>query len=219
MALAPTADTDICNMAMILVKQDPEITSIVNPKSSTEMLCAEWFHAKRLSLLRSHPWNFAIKRILITADVVNPPAFGFDVAFTLPKDFVRYLNRYDASGIRIAKNIDRYELENNQILINGDGTNEIRIRMIYDHTEVEFWDDLFIELMAVELAIKLAPNFAGGKGLMSELKAERKDLQQQARAIDGQERPPIRTQSSKWIASRRRASSRGEVGPIIIFPN
>ncbi len=218
MALAPNDEVDICNMALIVLKQKPSVTSIVKPNTDVEQLCAQWYHAKRRSLLRSHPWNFAIRRTIITKDLLNPPLFGFTDAFTLPGEFIRYMSRHDVSGVRVSKSMEEYQMENGQLLLTTDGTNEARIRMIYDHVVVSKWDPLFTELLAIELAIKIAPHFTGGKGWVASLKEDRKDLTQQARAIDGQERPPVRTERSKWLASRARAGTGRAAGPIKRFP-
>ena len=42
-------------------------------------------------MLRAHPWNCAIKRVILSPDV-EMPAFGYTYQFTLPADWIRTLS-------------------------------------------------------------------------------------------------------------------------------
>ena len=64
-------------------------------------------------------------------------------------------------------------------------------------------DPLFIEAFTLELAITMAPKFSGTEARVKTLATWRGDVMGEARAIDGQERPPRRRQRSKWIRARR----------------
>ncbi len=60
---APTADIDICNLALDLLKQNKTVVAdIDSPTSEEEITCARWYDATREALLRSHFWWFARKR-------------------------------------------------------------------------------------------------------------------------------------------------------------
>lgn len=78
---APSADIDICNLALDLLKQNKTIvSSITSPVSEEEVTCARWYDATREALLRSHFWWFARKRraalrhrfLIINATQANP---------------------------------------------------------------------------------------------------------------------------------------------------
>ena len=198
----PLSLNDIGNMALIRLKQEPSITNLDPPKTDVENLVAEVITSIRRAALRAYPWNFAIKRLAITADAVAPE-FGYAKAFTFPSDFLRYLTRHDTEGFVIIKDRENYQIEKGKLLLNDEDQTTVRIRYIYDHTIVAQWDPLFVEVMVLELAIALASNFTGGKGWVASLKQDLLRAQTQARAIDGQERPPVRREHSNWVRSRR----------------
>ena len=67
---APTADIDICNLALDLLKQNKTVVAdITTPTSEEETTCARWYDATREALLRSHFWWFARKRRTILRSV------------------------------------------------------------------------------------------------------------------------------------------------------
>ena len=61
--------------------------------------------------------------------------------------------------------------------------------------------------MSVNLALSLARNFKSAPRAIDDLKQTLRELKAEAKAIDGQERPPIRVQHSKFLAARRNRSS------------
>lgn len=199
---SPISNNDIGNNALIYLKQDPDITNLDPPSSPAENLVSEVLASVRQATLRSYPWNFAIKRLSITADVAVP-AFGYKKQFTFPPDFVRYLNRFQSDGTRILNEKENFQIEGGKLLLNDADQTTAHIRYIFDETVVARWDPLFKELMAVNLAIRISSHFTGGKGWVGFLTQERLRIQTEARAIDGQERPPVRRESSKWIRARR----------------
>ena len=198
----PISENDIGNMALVRLKQEPTIQNIDPPTSVTENLVAEVFISLRRANIRKYPWNFAIKRIAISSDTAVP-LFGFKKQFTFPPDFLRYLNRFDADGGFVVDGKENYQIERNKLLLNDDNQDTARIRYIFDNTIVAEWDPLFVELMVLEIAIAISSNFVGGKGWVASLKQDLLDVQTQARAIDGQERPPVHRIRSKWVQSRR----------------
>lgn len=199
---APNDDVDICNLSLDLLKQRP-IVSIDPPDSITEALCARWYPQKRRATLRSHPWNFAIKRIQLTPSSTETPDFGYTHAYILPSDWIRYMGRYEDTGNLSPADSNDYEIENGQYLFDGADATSINLRYIFDKETVADFDALFVDLLVVELAIAMAPKFSGTENRLKVLAEMRIEIQGEARAIDGQERPPRRKQRSKWIQKRR----------------
>lgn len=211
---APTSEVAICNLALSHLKQKP-IAQLDPPSSQVETLCANWYHQIRQQTLRCHPWNFASTRIKILPSS-TAPVFGFSHQYLLPADWVRYLGRYDDLGNRIIGCDSDYELEGRYYLMNGEDNVGINLRYVTDFQTVSKMDALFRGLFAVELAIVLAPNFSGGEGRVTTLIGLRKDMKAEATAIDGQERPPRRVQTSKFIDARRAGTGR-VAGPYTKF--
>jgi len=209
---APDSEVDICNLALSHVKQRP-VVQIDPPTSAAENLCAVWYHQVRRATLRGHVWNFALKRVKLTPDPSAVPLFGFTHAYLKPSDWVRFIGRYDDLGSKIVP--DDYELEGNYYYTNGEDSQSINIRYIYDHVHVSKFDPLFISLFAINLAIILAPNFSGTENRVKVLVELQKEIKAEATAIDGQERPPRRIQKSKFITARRQG--RTVAGPNLFF--
>lgn len=213
-----TSEVDICNLALTLLKQDL-IAQIDPPKKKAEQLCALHYQPVRRATLRLHPWNHSIKRVTLTEDTGNVPIFGFDKAFRLPNDFVRYLTRHSEDGLAFetATTTLGYQIENGFILINDTFTDDgnLNLRYIFDNTAVSSWDALFVQLFAVNLAVAMAPNFSSSEARLAALSRMQVEIENKAQAIDGQERPPSRVERSKWL-SRRRRGSQG-AGPFIFF--
>ena len=199
---APNSEVDICNLALLQLKQDV-ITSIDPAVSDTEMICAQFYHSERRATLRSHPWNFAIKRAQLTEDTGNVPLFGDVKAYQLPSDFLRYLDQHDELGYRRTENRN-FQIEGQHLILFDDDTDVVNIRYIYDHQVVARWDALFTKLFAINLAMQISSNFSASENRLSALAQLQQDIRTEARAIDGQERPPIRIQRSRFMRARRR---------------
>lgn len=199
---APNSEVDICNLALDLLKQKP-VVDIDVPSNQVEELCARWYQQKRRATLRSHMWNFAMKRLGLLPDSSATPLFGFTHAYNLPSDFIRYAGRFDDVGRLSSPNPEDHEIENGQILFDGADNTAINIRYVFDQAIVSKFDALFIEVFVLELATAFAPKFSGTEARIKTLIAVRGDVIGEARAIDGQERPPRRRQRSKFLNARR----------------
>lgn len=196
----PASPVSLCNLALIQLKQD-SIVELDPPTSMAEKFCALVYHQVRRACLRSHPWNFAGKRTVLTPASDQTPEFGFSHAYRLPTDFVRFIGRYDDEG-EISSFVD-YEIENGYLLYDGEDNSGINIRYVYDLETVAQFDPLFINFFVLELAIALAPKFSGTENRQAALVKLREDAFSKAKAVDGQERPPRRKQRSKWLERRR----------------
>lgn len=209
----PSAPEDICNLSLDLLKQSP-VNSITTPLTTSEYIMQRWYDVERAAALRSHPWKFATKRILLTPDPTTAPPFGFAYAYNLPVDYIRKVTIGDdyLGDLRMT-----HVIENGQILtpsgssaafpnVNGsdpaDGTT-LFLRYIYDCTEVAKFDALFVKFFALQMAVDLAPKFSISAMLGRDLKAEFLSVDGMARAVNGQDAPIRRIQQSKILTKRR----------------
>lgn len=198
---APNSEVDICNLSLDLLKQKP-IVNLDPPTNQVEELCARTYQQKRRATLRTHMWNFAMKRLKILPDSGATPLFGFTHAYNLPSDFIRYAGRFDDVGKLASPNPNDHEIENGQILFDGTDNTAINIRYVFDQDIISKMDPLFIEAFVLELAITFAPKFSGTEARVKTLVGFRAEVIGEARAIDGQERPPRRVQRSNWLRRR-----------------
>lgn len=213
---APNSEVDICNLALDFLKQE-SIVQLDPPSSNAEEICARWYQQIRRGTLRIHPWNFALKRTSMTPASDSEPEFEYTHAYNLPNDFIRIGTLYTAEGDRIEKS--EYEVEDGQILYNGEDNTAIFLKYIYDHTDVSAFDPLFMNLFALNLAIAIGPRFSGTETRIKTLIEMQKEAENTARSVDGQERPPRRIERSKWRDARRfgRTNQSGIAGPDTIF--
>ncbi len=202
---APNSPIDICRLALDLLKQRAVIASITNPTTTEEIVCARWYDATRRALLRKHFWVFARTRAAIQRDSVTPP-FGYSDAYNLPNNYLRKHFIGDDSTNNYIKD---YEIEGRQILINNSGASSLNIGYIIDMTTVGKFDALFVLLFAAELAAKIAYAFTGKNTIIERLENTLATLRIEAKAVNGQDRPPKRIQSSKFQNARRKLTSSG----------
>jgi len=198
---APSNEVDICNLASIKLKGE-NVANINEPTTDLEQLFNNYYQQVRRATLRAHPWNFASRRAQLPSST-DVPEFGFSHAFDLPDGFVRLKGVYGDDGAFLF-NPEGYDVEDGQILFNGEGTTALNIKYIYDHTQIAKWDPLAIRLFVVNLAIELAPKLSNGaNSKIASLEKSKMTIMAEATAIDGQERPPIRVQRSKFLRARR----------------
>jgi len=179
---------DICNSA--LTKLGADIITSLSDNTRRAKLCNQQFAKVRDRLLRSHPWNFAIKRVSLTANG-NTPAFEYEQEFDLPADYLRGIREED-------KSID-WKIEGQKLVANQESFNLVYIAQITDPTE---FDASFDELLATELAYELAYPLVQSNSLKRELKEELNDLKRDVRSFDAQEGQPEDYETNVFTGSR-----------------
>ncbi len=200
---APNSPIAICRLALDLLKQTAVVTSITNPTTTEEKRCARWYDATRRALLRKHFWVFARTRASIPRDSVTP-AFGYSDAYNLPTNFLRkHFIGDDSTNDYITDSV----IEGRQILLNNSGATSLNIGYIIDVTTVGKFDALFVLLLAAELANNMAYSFTGKNTVIERLETTLLRLREEAKAVNGQDRPPKRVQSSKFQNARRKLYS------------
>jgi hypothetical protein len=84
----PSSAVDICNLALDRVGQLP-ISSILNPQTVSEDICARHYDATRRKKLRQYIFNFS-KRDTTLIKASNAPVHPqFATAYTIPNDLLR----------------------------------------------------------------------------------------------------------------------------------
>lgn len=83
-----TTDVDICNRALSRLGTRATISAL--DENSTEARTASiWYAATRDTLLRSHDWNFARRRVVLAGQGAGPTGWAF--RYALPTDCIRLL--------------------------------------------------------------------------------------------------------------------------------
>ncbi len=132
--------------------------------------------------------------------VVIPFSFGYSDTYTLPTDYLRlqYLGNDSVDDYK-----KKYEIQGNQILINNSNASTLNVGYIRNETDVTLFDPLFKLLFAAELANNMAYKWTLKNSVIQRLEAILEQRRAQAKAVNGQDRPPKRYQRSKFINARR----------------
>jgi hypothetical protein len=143
---------------------------------------------ERDSLLRSHWWRFATKRATLSEDT-DAPDFDWDNQFDLPNDFLRMKELYNTNY--------SYSLEGQKLLTDDSTAEIVYIARITDASK---FDPLFVEVLALKLAIRLCMALSQDRLLMRELQNELVSLMARVRTIDRQETNTVgRADLNKWV--------------------
>lgn len=169
-----SSDIEICNQALLLLGDD-SINDFAESGVSAKL--AKAFYApSRDAVLRMHPWNFAVKRILIAPDAAAP-AWGYSSAFTLPGDCLRILEVYG---------ITDYKIEGRKILCDTSG---LSVKYIFRNEDVTQYDSLFVDALSAYLAFKMAYPRTKNNEVKKFMFDTFKSILPMAKNIDAQEEP------------------------------
>jgi hypothetical protein len=156
-----TSETEICNIALGHLGEAP-ITSL-DEDSKAGRACKLHYELTRDEVLRSHRWNFAKDRETLS-EIAEAPAFRWGHQFQLPADCLRVLEFNDSEiGDWIS---DQYEIEGRALLTDSD---EARIVYIKREIDVSLYDSLFVQALALKLAIILSEQIRGTTSKTAEL--------------------------------------------------
>ncbi|MNJ17904.1 hypothetical protein D3C77_121950 [compost metagenome] len=155
-------------------------------------LCANLYPSQRDTMLRAHPWNCCIKRVVLAPDA-EAPVFGYAHAFQLPADCLRVLE-VGTGGCQID-----YLVEGKSIQAD---TTVLELRYVYRNDVESSWDAHLIDLMTISMAAVLAYPITQSTSERDSRKAELVQALRQAKAVDGQEDPPQTLGDERLLGAR-----------------
>lgn len=152
------SETDLLNDAL---SQIGEVgIGSIDDGTTNANYCKTLYPALLDSILRSHHWNFALKRMSLAQDV-TAPVYEYNYAYTLPSDLLKLVAYAGANtsssvmwwvdGVRVSPL--PYKVEGRKLYSN-EGT--VWIQYISRVTNPSEWDALFYQVVATWLASKLA---------------------------------------------------------------
>ena len=143
--------------------------------SKNGRLCNARYETIRDSVLRSHPWNCAIKRVSLAANTTNTD-WGFQREFNLPVDCLRVLQIEDYSS--------NYKIEGRKIVSNDTSIKLIYVATMTDPNEM---DVLLRETISAALAADIAYAVTANAAIAREMKANYELKIKDARFVDATE--------------------------------
>jgi hypothetical protein len=184
------SEVDICNLALNKIGQNTIISLTEDSKAAR--ICNLFYADTRDSLLRQHPWNFAVKRVEL-AKLTTTPVFGFDNEFQLPSDCLRVMY----TNLQFPQ--DKFRIEGKKLLADSDSIKVEYISRVEDTTQ---FDALFVDALWMSLAARISYNISDNNTLVNFLDNKVKEVIRHAKSIDGQEGIPYPIAADDWLNSR-----------------
>ena len=182
------SEVDICNLALNEVGESSIMD--LSEDSKAGRLCNQFYALTRDMVLRSHPWNFAAKRVEL-AQLTDSPVFEYDNQFQLPADCLKVLKTDDE--------FDIFKIEGRMLLSNNAIVKIAYTRRVEDTTQ---FDSLFIEVLYLTIAGKVVFNLSDNNALSTTLFAKAEAKMKQAKSMDGQEGIVDVVEADQWLNSR-----------------
>jgi len=186
----------ICNSALLKVGE--ERISSIDENNKRAKILKEQYEKVRDDVLRSHPWNFALKRVQLAQSTATP-SYGFDYYYVIPSDCLRILE--------VSPDM-KYQVEGGLLL--SDETT-VKIRYIAKITDTTHYDPNFVEAFALRLAADIAYPLVNSVNLKQSLLGEYSAFIQDARTFNGQEGSPQDFAQDYWLNARLGGVSYDEV--------
>ncbi len=188
--------TEIGNRALSKLGQ-PRVSNIDTVNTKPARTISDMWDIVRDAMLRSYPWNFAIKRTDVAPDT-DAPSFGWDNAYSLPTDCLALLEVLDSGDDELPS--DAYKVEGGKILSNTDSV--IYIRYISRITNTGEFDALFTEAFASRLAYEGCEQITQSNTKKQALWQEYQNYIQQAFTSEAIENPPTALPEDAWLTAR-----------------
>jgi hypothetical protein len=190
------SETDIANLALGLL-EEALITSYADDTGAVARLCRLHYPITRDTLLRAHPWNFAIARASLAADSA-PPSSGWLYQYTLPADCVRLLPLQTEAQFNGYPR--RHVVEGGKVLTDHEAP--LKILYISRATNTALFDPLFVDALAKGLAARLASFVTGKQSYAERLMQMAQEALRVARTADGMEGTMEDPAADDWALAR-----------------
>jgi hypothetical protein len=168
----------ICSNACLMLGAHP--INAMTDDNDRARLAANLYEPVRNRVLRAHPWNCAVKRVILAPEV-TPPAFDFKAQFLLPSDWLKTL-QIGQQG----RALD-YLTEGRKILCNVDA---LPLRYIFRNEVEDTWDSMLVDAMQLAMAVAFAYPLTESVSMRQEMRDSFERQMKEARAVDGQDDPP-----------------------------
>ena len=182
--------TSLCNMALGRIGAK-RLNDLAEDSSVEAIHCNLHYEQTRDALLKSHIWRFALGRSELSEDTESPD-FEWNHQYILPDDYLRQVGLYCTEN--------SYAMEGQRLLTNDDEVNLRYIRKITDPAQLT---PLYVEVLVLQLAIKLVMPLSQDKVLRRELLDELAPLLADAKMVNRTETNTVgKDELDTWLDSR-----------------
>ena len=191
------SETDVANAALRLIG-GTRITSFTDGSDNANAV-QDLYTELRDDLLRSHPWNFATKRVQL-AQSVTTPSFEFDYAYPVPSDWLRTMSVHNNDAGDGTIFFKEEEVGDQRVITAS--ANQVYLRYIARVTDPNKMPADFRRAFETALASDLAVPVANSNKL-NEIMAKRSERAlARARSSDSMGASPERRPRGSWVTSR-----------------
>lgn len=179
----------IANSALIKIGATPILS--LDDDTKEGRTCKARYDEVRRIVLRLHPWNCAIKRVILSP-LSTDPVFGFTNQFELPADCLRVLY----------PNVDsdpEYRVEGRTIQIDS---SEIQLKYVYDLEDTSKMDVLLAEAISTYLAFDIAYAITQKDSVRDAMFGLWRNIESKAKTIDAQEDSRSVLEADTWVEER-----------------
>lgn len=175
-------DVSICSNALLMLGAKPinSLVAAAEGNADRVLLAANLWPSVRDDLLRAHPWNCAVKRVLLAPEA-TPPAFDYQASFLLPGDWMRTL-RIGTKHVPLD-----FRQEGRRILAD---TDQLPLVYVYQNEDVGSWDGALVDVATRRMAAAMAYAITQSASLRDQMNSEAEVAFKRAKAVDGQDEPP-----------------------------
>ena len=183
------SEIEICNRSLIKLGEKTILS--LDDDTVVARLCNVLYAPTRDYLLRSHPWNFAIKRTEMPRNAADP-VYDYAYAYKLPSDCLRV--------IIPSRNMWAYGIEGDTLVTDYPSGH---LKYIAQITDPNQFDVSFAEALACKLAAELAVPLTDNDSRHVNM-VQLFDMSiVEARKNDAMEDGPKWITSEEWLESRR----------------
>lgn len=173
-------DVNICNDALNFLGVEP--VASLDDDSKAARTCKAQYPIARDYILRTHPWNFALKRDILTP-IPDAPTFGDTTVFLLPQDCVRVNKVLDDNGNPI-----RYKTEGRRIYATE--SDHLNLSYVSNSVPEGDYDVAFRRAVAAHLAGDICYKMTQSANLMQGMYALAENIARESRTLDSMENTP-----------------------------
>lgn len=186
-----TTAVAICSQALLMLGDKP--ISSFDENTDRALVAANLYPTIRNYLLRSHPWNCATKRVVLSPDT-SAPAFGFAYRFRQPDDWMRTLQvgQYDTQVMDF-RHESGWFLSDEAVFY---------LRYIWRNEDESTWDALLIHAAVLSMRQVFAYPITASGTLEELVTTVVRNVLKEARAVDGQDQPAETFGDFPLLASR-----------------
>jgi hypothetical protein len=181
--------TAICNRALSKLGQT-RVSNIETDETKAAKVIRYMYDILRDAMIAAYPWNFAVKRTQIAAEV-DTPAWGYNKQYALPVDFLALLE---------IRGNPEYRLEGGLILTNEGSP--LYIRYIAKITDAALYDPLFIEAFATRMAYEACEEITQSNTKKQLLAQDLEMTLKLAYASDAIQEMPQELEGDTWLLAR-----------------